>query len=191
MGFKEREHLAGQIMRNLLLLFFCWSSQGRPQIGETNPQQQSIVSLQSGQQQFTNRLLQQIESNTTTNFVLSPHSIHSVFSQLLQGSGGRTKQELESLLGVTASDSLVEQYRILGQGLSGEGFKQANLLAVANSFKPKREYRTSLNNGFQSDIREFDFGSNSRGSVQEVRHRTYSLEINSHTSFIPFCDIYI
>merc|ERR1712032_1380236 len=158
---------AGQIMRNLLLLLsFCWSSQGRPQIGSTDPQ--SIVSLQSGQEQFTNRLLQQIESNTTTNFVLSPHSIHSVFSQLLQGSGGRTKAELENLLGVTASDSLVEQYRILGQGLSGEGFKQANLLAVANSFKPKREYRTSLNNGFQSDIREFDFGSNSLGSVQEI-----------------------
>merc|ERR1712130_745538 len=158
----------GQIMRNLLLLFFCWSSQGRPQIGETNPQQQSIVSLQSGQQQFTNRLLKQIESNTTTNFVLSPHSIHPVFSQLLQGSGGETKAELENLLGVTASDSLVEQYRILGQGLSGEGSKQANLLAVANSFKPKREYRTSLNNGFQSDIREFDFGSNSLGSVEEI-----------------------
>jgi len=154
-------------MRNLLLLLsLCWSSQGRPQIGSTDPQ--SIVSLQSGQEQFTNRLLQQIESNTTTNFVLSPHSIHSVFSQLLQGSGGRTKAELENLLGVTASDSLVEQYRILGQGLSGEGFKQANLLAVANSFKPKREYRTSLNDGFQSDIREFDFGSNSLGSVQEI-----------------------
>merc|ERR1712110_272961 len=160
--------IAGQIMRSLILLFFCWSSQGRPQIGNTDPQQQSIVSLQSGQQQFTNRLLQQIESNTTTNFILSPHSIHSVFSQLLQGSGGRTKAELESLLGVTASDSLVEQYRILGEGLSGEGFKQANLLAVADSFKPKREYRTSLNNGFQSDIREFDFGSNSLGSVQEI-----------------------
>merc|ERR1712223_475626 len=85
-----------------------------------------------------NRLLQQIESNTTTNFVLSPHSIHSVFSQLLQGSGGRTKDELESLLGVRASDSLVVQYRILGQGLAGEGFKQANLLAVANNFKPKK-----------------------------------------------------
>merc|ERR1712203_490001 len=107
-----RESTAGQIMRNLLLLLsFCWSSQGRPQIGSTDPQ--SIVSLQSGQEQFTNRLLQQIESNTTTNFVLSPHSIHSVFSQLLQGSGGRTKAELENLLGVTASDSLVEQYRIL------------------------------------------------------------------------------
>jgi serpin B len=156
-------------MRTLILLFFCWSSQGRPQIGNTDPQQQqSIVSLQSGQQQFTNRLLQQIESNTTTNFVLSPHSIHSVFSQLLQGSGGQTKAELENLLGVTASDSLVEQYRILGEGLSGEGFKQANLLAVADTFKPKREYRTSLNNGFQSDIREFDFGSNSLGSVQEI-----------------------
>merc|ERR1712110_414994 len=160
--------IAGQIMRSLILLFFCWSSQGRPQIGNTDPQQQSIVSLQSGQQQFTNRLLQQIESNTTTNFVLSPHSIHSVFSQLLQGSGGRTKAELENLLGVTASDSLVEQYRILGEGLSGEGFKQANLLAVADNFKPKREYRTSLNSGFQSDIREFDFGSNSLGSVQEI-----------------------
>jgi len=129
-----------------------------------NPQQ----SLQSGQQQFINRLLQQIESNTSTNFVLSPHSIHSVFSQVLQGSGGRTKAELESLLGVTASDSLVEQYRILGQGLSGGGFKQANLLAVADNFNPKREYRLSLNNGFQSEIREFNFSSKSRESVQEI-----------------------
>ena len=157
----------------LLLLVFSRSSHGRPQIGSTEPEQQSIVSLQSGQQQFMNRLLQQIESNTTTNFVLSPHSIHSVFSQLLQGSGGRTKEELESLLGVRASDSLVEQYKILGQGLAGEGFKQANLLAVANSFKPKIEFRTNLNNGFQSDIREFDFGSNSLASVQEVRTQTF------------------
>merc|ERR1711962_505503 len=164
-----RENIAGQIMKALLLLLvISQSCHGRPQIGNTEPEQQSIVSLQSGQQQFMTRLLQQIESNTTTNFVLSPHSIHSVFSQLLQGSGGRTKEELESLLGVRASDSLVEQYRILGQGLAGEGFKQANLLAVANSFKPKIEYRTSLNSGFQSDIREFDFGSNSLGSVQEI-----------------------
>merc|ERR1711910_311675 len=164
-----RENIAGQIMKALLLLLvFSRSSHGRPQIGSTEPEQQSIVSLQSGQQQFMNRLLQQIESNTTTNFVLSPHSIHSVFSQLLQGSGGRTKEELESLLGVTASDSLVEQYRILGQGLAGEGFKQANLLAVANSFKPKIGFRTNLNSGFQSDIREFALGSNSLGSVQEI-----------------------
>merc|ERR1712226_1512719 len=150
-----RESIAGQIMKTLLIILaFSWSSQGRPQIGNTE-EQQSIVSLQSGQHQFTSRLLQQIESNTTTNFVLSPHSIHSIFSQLLQGSGGRTKAELENLLGVAASDSLVEQYKILGEGLTGEGFKQANLLAVADSFKPKREYRTSLNNGFQSDIRKF------------------------------------
>merc|ERR1711962_817220 len=87
-----RENIAGQIMKALLLLLvFSQISHGRPQIGSTEPEQQSIVSLQSGQQQFMNRLLQQIESNTTTNFVLSPHSIHSVFSQLLQGSGGRTK----------------------------------------------------------------------------------------------------
>merc|ERR1712165_240792 len=107
-----RENIAGQIMKALLLLLvFSQSSHGRPQIGNTEPEQQSIVSLHSGQQQFMNRLLQQIESNTTTNFVLSPHSIHSVFSQLLQGSGGRTKEELESLLGVRASDSLVDQER--------------------------------------------------------------------------------
>ena len=181
-----RENIAGLIMKALLLLVvFSRSSHGRPQIGSTEPEQQSIVSLQSGQQQFMNRLLQQIESNTTTNFVLSPHSIHSVFSQLLQGSGGRTKEELESLLGVRASDSLVEQYRILGQGLAGEGFKQANLLAVANSFKPTIEFRTNLNNGFQSDIREFDFGSNSLGSVQEVRTQTFP-NMFFYQSFLHF-----
>merc|ERR1712226_984091 len=92
-----RESIAGQIMKTLLIILaFSWSSQGRPQIGNTE-EQQSIVSLQSGQHQFTSRLLQQIESNTTTNFVLSPHSIHSIFSQLLQGSGGRTKAELVGL----------------------------------------------------------------------------------------------
>merc|ERR1712156_420540 len=113
-----RENIAGQIMKALLLpLVFSQSCHGRPQIGSTEPEQQSIVSLQSGQQQFMTRLLQQIESNTTTNFVLSPHSIHSVFSQLLQ---------------------------------------------------TKDWFRTSLNSGFQSDIREFDFGSNSLGSVQEI-----------------------
>merc|ERR1712223_1015483 len=184
-----RENIAGQIMKALLLLLvFSRSSHGRPQIGNTEPEQQSIVSLQSGQQQFMTRLLQQIESNTTTNFVLSPHSIHSVFSQLLQGSGGRTKEELESLLGVGASDSLVEQYKILGQGLAGEGFKQANLLAVANSFKPKIEFRTNLNNGFQSDIREFDFGSNSLASVQEINNyvhfkATWQFAFNADESF--------
>jgi len=156
-------------MRSLLLLLvFCWSSQAC----KTTPQQQqqSITSLQSGQQQFTNRLLQQIESNTSSNFVLSPHSIHSVFSQLLLVSGGRTKAELENLLGVTAFDILVsqEQFRILGKGLSGEDFKQANLLAFPNSFNPKRVYRLSLNNGFQSDIRQFNFSSKSRESVQEI-----------------------
>ena len=80
-------------------------------------------------------------------------------------------------MGVTASDSLVEQYRILGQGLSGEDFKQANLLAVANNFNPKHEYRLSLNNGFQSEIREFNFGSKSRESVQEVRHKFFKVNL--------------
>ena len=80
-------------------------------------------------------------------------------------------------MGVTASDSLVEQYRILGEGLSGEGFKQANLLAVANNFKPKREYRRSLNSGFQSDIREFDFGSKTQESVQEVRRKFFKVNL--------------
>merc|ERR1712203_1124264 len=186
-----RENIAGQIMKALLLLLvFSRSSHGRPQIGSTEPEQQSIVSLQSGQQQFMNRLLQQIESNTTTNFVLSPHSIHSVFSQLLQGSGGRTKEELESLLGVRASDSLVEQYRILGQGLAGEGFKQANLLAVANSFKPKIGFRTNLNSGFQSDIREFDFGSNSLGSVQEIKDLLANDDVDGLTRMVLINAVY-
>merc|ERR1712117_899705 len=190
-SFNEREHCWTEIMKALLLLLvFSRSSHGRPQIGNTEPEQQSIVSLQSGQQQFMTRLLQQIESNTTTNFVLSPHSIHSVFSQLLQGSGGRTKEELESLLGVRASDSLVEQYKILGQGLAGEGFKQANLLAVANSFKPKIEFRTNLNNGFQSDIREFDFGSNSLGSVQEIKVLLANDDVDGLTRMVLINAVY-
>merc|ERR1712233_218978 len=58
MGFTRshstRERIAGQIMRTFILLFFFCSCQGRPQIGNTDPQQQqSIVSLQTGPQKQT------------------------------------------------------------------------------------------------------------------------------------------
>jgi len=154
-------------MRCLLGLILASTLHARPQ-STFAPDLSSTSSLQAGQEQFTERLLRQIESSTDTNFVLSPHSLHSIFSQLLQGSGGRTQEELEAILGVAASDNLVGQYRTLASGLAGDNFKQANLLAVAEGFKPKTEYRNNLKSGFQSDIREFNFGSNSAGSVQEI-----------------------
>merc|ERR1712156_857804 len=105
-----RENIAGQIMKALLLLLvFSRSSHGRPQIGSTEPEQQSIVSLQSGQQQFMNRLLQQIESNTTTNFVLS-----GVTMQLLNLRTGQQKPTQVELVGVKVLRAELNRYRRRG-----------------------------------------------------------------------------
>ena len=85
-------------MKAALLLFSSSLLYALPQ---SFPQQQTFnpTTLQLGQKTFTRNLLRQIESSAPSNFVLSPHSIHSVFSQLLQGSGGRTQDELEFVLG--------------------------------------------------------------------------------------------
>jgi serine protease inhibitor len=39
------------------------------------------------------------EKSARKNFVLSPYSAHSAFSQLLLGSGGSTEAELQKILG--------------------------------------------------------------------------------------------
>jgi len=129
-------------------------------------------SLQSGQAKFTSTLLKELEATSESNFVVSPHSVHSAFSQVLQGAGGRTQSQLEDVLGVTQGDSLVDQYTTLSTQLSrsaaGATFKEANLLAVATGFKPKTGYSSDLLRGFQSEIREFNFGTNSANSVREI-----------------------
>lgn len=137
---------------------------------QTLTTQQPGTDLQQGQESFNTNLLKLLESTTSTNLVVSPHSIHSVFSQLLQGSGGRTQAELESVLGVRAGGQLEEQYNNLGAALTTRGstLKEANLLAVAQGFKPHPSYRSSLLRGFKSDIREYDFNAQKGRSVADI-----------------------
>jgi len=153
-----------------LLLSCLQSVSSLPQ----TPQSQPSQSLKSGQAKFTSTLLKELETTSSSNFVVSPHSLHSTFSQVLQGAGGRTQSQLEDVLGVTQGDSLVDQYRILGQQLSRSGggatLKEANLLAVATGFKPKPAYSSDLLRGFQSEIREFNFATDRTNSVREINN---------------------
>jgi len=154
-----------------LLLSCLQSVSSLPQTPVSQPSQ----SLKSGQAKFTSTLLKELETASSSNFVVSPHSLHSTFSQVLQGAGGRTQSQLEDVLGVTQGDSLVDQYRTLGTQLSrsGDGLatvKEANLLAVATGFKPKSDYSSDLLGGFQSEIREFNFGTDSANSVKEINN---------------------
>jgi len=152
-----------------LLLSCLQSLSAFPQIPETQPSQSS---LKSGQAKFTTALLSELESSSSSNFVVSPHSLHSTFSQVLSGAGGRTQSQLESVLGVRAGDSLVEQYRTLSHQLSRgvATVNEANLLAVATGFKPKAQYNNDLLRGFKSEIREFDFGTDRENSVREINN---------------------
>jgi len=129
-------------------------------------------SLQSGKAKFTSVLLKELESTSLDNWVVSPHCLHSTFSLVLQGAGGRTQSQLEDVLGVHQGETLIEQYRTLGHQLSSNSatatLKEANLLAVASGFKLKPAYSSHLLRGFQSEIREFNFDNDSINSVREI-----------------------
>ena len=129
-------------------------------------------SLSSGMRQFTRRLLNNLELRSESNFLFSPYSLHSVLSQVMFGSGGRTKAQLETLLGVSASQNLLEQYRSL-TGVSGltSGSAQINTgneLAVAAGFKPKSAFSQLLGRTFGSRISEYDFAGNKAQAVRQV-----------------------
>jgi len=133
---------------------------------------QNTLSISNGIRLFTNRFLQDLESSSPSNFVFSPYSLHSVFTQLLLGSAGRTRSELQTVLGVSASNLTVNQYSQISNGLRSGPSKLsvANHLAVAKGFKPKREFSRMLADGFGSDIREYDFGTNKDNSVRQINN---------------------
>ena len=131
---------------------------------------------------MTLSLLQGPASSPTITLLAWEVSSHSVFSQLLQGSGGRTQSELEEVLAVRAGQDLVEQYRSLALTLAqgNATVKEANLLAVARGFKPKAAYRADLVSGFQSDIQEFNFGDSAESIRQVGKHYVLGMTA-SHT----------
>jgi len=149
-------------MRSFLFLLTCFT----PALLA----QDRFNTLSNGMRTFTNRLLQDLESSSSSNFVFSPYSLHSVFTQLMLGSDGRTKSQLQDVLGVSASDNTVSQYREITSGLRSGPSKLAvaNQLAVASGFKPKQSFSRLLRDGFGSDIREYDFGLNKDKSVRQI-----------------------
>jgi len=120
--------------------------------------------------QFSNTLLSEIEETSTGNFVFSPFSIHSVFSQLMFGAEGNTKRQLQSLLGLSPSDSVISQYRSLSSNLASGSAQlfTANEIALAAGFKPKPSYIQTLGSGYS--IREYDFANNKIDSVRQINN---------------------
>ena len=113
-------------------------------------------------------LYSSLELSTSTNFVFSPFSIHSVFTQLLFGAEGQTRLQLQRTLGLTDSEVTRAQYSALSSSLRSGSAQlfTANELALAQGFKPKPAFTRSLGNGF--NVREYDFVNNKIDSVRQV-----------------------
>ena len=115
-----------------------------------------------------NHLSSSLELSGSTNFVFSPFSIHSVFTQLLFGAEGETRVQLQRALGLTDSEVTRAQYSALASSLKSGSAQlfTANELALAKGFKPKPAFTRSLGNGF--NVREYDFVNNKIDSVRQV-----------------------
>jgi len=121
-----------------------------------------------GIRQFTTSFLNDLELSTSTNFVFSPFSIHSVFTQLLFGAEGDTRAQLQRVLGLSDSEVTRAQYSALTSSLRSGSAQlfTANELALAQGFKPKPAFTRSLGNGY--NVREYDFVSNKIDSVRQI-----------------------
>ena len=109
------------------------------------------------------------ELSSTSNFVFSPFSVHSVLSQVLFGAEGNTRSQLQSLLGLSPSDNVVSQYQSLATSLRSGSAQLAisNELALAKGFKPKQSYTRKLGDSYS--IKEYDFANDKANAVKQVR----------------------
>jgi len=129
--------------------------------------------LMQGMREFSNRLLQSIESaENSTNFVVSPYSLHSVFTGLLLGSKGETRSQLTELLGISGEPDSLDRYQAVTRGLvEGKSKVQvSNMMALATGFKPKLNYTTTLSEVFGAEVKEFDFESQGPESVGQINN---------------------
>jgi len=135
-------------------------------------QQPLPENVSGGIRQFTTNLLSDLELSSSTNFLFSPYSLHSVLSQVMFGAGGRTRSQLSSLLGTAASELTLTQWRDLSLGLTrgSAQLNTANQLAVARGFKPKPAFSQLLGRVFQSTITEYDFAANRENAVQQINN---------------------
>jgi serine protease inhibitor len=139
----------------------------------------SSQNVQSAIREFTNTILQQTESTTRSNFVLSPFSIHSAFSMVLLGSGGQTKSQLEGVLGFNRNFNVAgtrsnDGYsglnrRLLDQINLVEGdMKIVNKMYVAQGFSPKPSYTRVIESAFHTSPEPKNFGRERARSVREI-----------------------
>ena len=77
---------------NMKLLLVTWTM-----LVSSSVSQQT---LSGGMREFTRLLLAELEEKSQSNFLFSPFSLHSVLSQVMLGSRGRTLAQLEQVLGV-------------------------------------------------------------------------------------------
>jgi len=148
-------------MKIVVLVCFIYSINAQSPFANT-------LDVSNGIRQFTKSFLIDFEESSQSNFVFSPYSIHSVFSQLLFGSKGNTKTQLQRLLSLTPSDRTISQYRLLSSNLRSGSAQLliANELALAQGFKPKSSYLQSLGNEYR--IAEYDFANDRANSVKKI-----------------------
>jgi len=151
-------------MRLLLGLAVCLASSLSQQALEEN--------VSRGIRQFTTNILSDLEVSSSTNFLFSPYSLHSVLSQLMFGAGGQTRDQLSQLLGTAPSELVLSQWRDLSLGLTrgSAQLNTANQLAVARGFKPKPAFSQLLGRVFQSTITEYDFATDRANAVQQINN---------------------
>jgi len=132
--------------------------------------QNAKCQLSTGMQQFTNSLLLSSENSEVSNFVVSPYSLHSVFTALMLGSKGTTRSELGQVLGISDDPEILNSYaKVTDEIDNGESKLQiSNLLALNKGFKPKFNYTIQLNNLLNSEVREYDFEGQAASSVEKI-----------------------
>ena len=105
---------------------------------------------------FNNNMLKLMGyENNSKNVIISPLSIKIALGMLLNGCVGKSKEELESLLGVNAELLNQEIKRIIES--SGDEVKYANVLWFDYPNKEKEEFRRILEEYYKSEIRVDDF----------------------------------
>jgi serine protease inhibitor len=116
---------------------------------------------------FTYKFWQEIEKSepTTTNYMVSPLSLHIALGMLLNGANADTKTEIQKMLGLEnmSMESINTSYKELITGLPSVDPKVTNTIANAifkeKTFTSEKDFQNTLSSSFSAKIFSEDFSS--------------------------------
>ena len=156
---------------------------------DNRPTLTNLMNLNSFNVNLFNKLCESTDDNK--NVFFSPMSISNALSMLLKGSDGKTKKQLEEVLGFENEANFHRNLDVVIDIIQSKfkrvNIKLANSIFPSTTFEMVAKYKSNMESSFKSKIQSLDYKKNAEISKKIINDRVARCTNGKITGM--FCDL--